>query len=44
MAAALAGGCIDSPVAAVVVLTVVVAAALDALAAGLAADLRFLVA
>lgn len=36
MVAALAGGCIDSPVAAVAVL-VVVAAALAALAAGLAA-------
>ena len=44
MAAALAGGCIDSPVAAVVALVVVAAAALAATVAGLAADLRFLVA
>ena len=45
VAAALAGGCIDSlAVVVVAVLAVVVAAALAVLAAGLAADLGFLVA
>ena len=43
MAAALAGGCIDSLAAAVVALAVVVAAALVVLAAGLAVDCYFLV-
>ena len=43
MAAALAGGCIDSLVAAAVALVVVAAAALAVTVAGLAADLHFLV-
>ena len=43
VAAALAGGCIDSLVAAVAALAVVAVAALAAIAAGLAVDCYFLV-